>query len=377
MAKLVRMGRRLATPALAAVAALALAPAASAREVPAAWSNYPHVHRSASAVRLVVVHVAEGSFRGTVGWFRNPRARVSAHYVVGRDGDVAHMVRDDQVAWHAGNGWVNAHSIGIEHEGYTGIDGTFTDAEYRTSARVVARLLRRYRLPADRRHVIGHDAVPDPYHRGRFGGFSHHTDPGAHWDWSRYLGYVRSYRAGRVPPPPRLDVVLPGLVLGQTVTGVVPLEAVTVGAVSQAEFLVDGVVRAAGSSFAWDSSFETNGRHVLSVRVVGDDGRTALAAVPVRTENATPPAPVLALELPETATGPVSLQPELSGGPAVRVELWVDGVVVQTAAAAPWTLTWDPAGLAPGPHTVAVRAVGPRGAATATIATITVAPPAP
>src|SRR5436305_7162759 len=60
--------------------------------VPAAWSNYSHHHRPASAVRLVVVHISEGSYSGAVGWFRNPHARAAANYVVGRDGRIAHMV---------------------------------------------------------------------------------------------------------------------------------------------------------------------------------------------------------------------------------------------------------------------------------------------
>jgi hypothetical protein len=364
---------------LVTLLAAALVPAgAAAREAPAAWGNYAHGHRSSSAVVLVVVHVAEGSFLGTVGWFRNPRARASSHYVVGRNGDIAHMVHDDQVAWHAGNGWVNLHSIGIEHEGYTGIDGTFTDLEYRASARLVAGLLRRYALPADRRHLIGHDQVPDPFRRGRFGGWAHHTDPGAHWDWPRYLDYVRAYREGRVPPPPLLDVALQGLALGQTVHGIAPLQAVTVGKVSQVEFLVDGVVRATGATFAWDSSWDLNGKHLLSVRATGPDGRRALAAVPVRTENAPPAPPIVRLQLPETvAPGVVPVQPELLGGPAMRLELWVDGVLTQTALAMPWALAWDASTAEPGPHTVAVRVIGPRGAVRAAIATVTLEPPPP
>jgi N-acetylmuramoyl-L-alanine amidase-like protein/Big-like domain-containing protein len=345
-----------------ALAALALAPTAAARELPAAWSNYPHAHRG--DMRLVVVHVAEGTFGGTVSWFRNPRARASSHYVIGREGDVAHMVPDDQVAWHAGNGFVNRHSIGIEHEGYVGIDGTFTDVEYRTSARLVATLLRRYGLPADRRHLIGHDEVPDPFHHGRFGGWAHHTDPGRFWDWARYLGYVRSFRAGRVPPPPQLDVTLPGIGLGQTLTGVVALQPTAVGA-AQVEVLVDGVPREGPD---WDTSWEANGRHVISARAVGPDGQTALATVVVTTQNAPPAAPIVDFTYAET-----TVQPEVSGGPVVRVELWIDGVVVQTATMEPWTLTWA---ATPGPHTVAVRAVGPRGATAAKVVVVTIpAPP--
>src|SRR5947209_17299416 len=104
---------------------------------------------------MVAVHATEGSYGSTVSWFRNRRAHAAANYVVGRDGQIAHMVPNNEIAWHAGNGYVNAHSIGVEHEGYTRVDGTFTDAEYRASAQLVASLLRAYRIPADRGHAIG------------------------------------------------------------------------------------------------------------------------------------------------------------------------------------------------------------------------------
>ena len=71
-------------------------------------------------------------------------------------------------------------------------------------------------------------------------------------------------------------------------------------------------------------------------------------------------------------SGVVSLTPLLTGGPVARVELWIDGAVVQTVEAAPWTLTWDTATAAAGEHTLALRAVGPRGKATAAIAVVTV-----
>ena len=41
------------------------------------------------------------------------------------------MVAPWNVAWHAGNAWVNAHSFGVEHEGLAGVPALFTDVEYR------------------------------------------------------------------------------------------------------------------------------------------------------------------------------------------------------------------------------------------------------
>jgi hypothetical protein len=355
----------------------ALAALAAVTPIPASPANYSHHYRPASQVRLVVVHVTEGSYDGTVSWFRSPRARAAANYVVGRDGRIAHMVADDRIAWHAGNSYVNYHSVGVEHEGYTDVDGTLTDAEYRASARLVASLLRRYHLPADRRHLIGHSEVPDPNHRGSYGGFAHHRDPGPHWDWARYLSYVRAYRAGTTPPPRALDVAIPDLALGAHVSGIVPWAAETTGVpVDHVDFLVDGVVQYTATeapyAYDWDTSLEQNGRHVLTSRAVAVDGRSAIATTIVLSETAPAPPPVVTLpELPPL-TGVVPIQPELSGGPAARVELWIDGVLTQIAAEEPWTLTWDTTSVAPGPHTLAVRAVGPRGRATAAILTVTV-----
>ena len=52
---------------------------------------------------------------------------------------------------------------------------------------------RRYDIPIDRQHIIGHADVPDPSHPGELGGSDHHTDPGPYWKWGYYLRLVRRY----------------------------------------------------------------------------------------------------------------------------------------------------------------------------------------
>lgn len=346
------------------IAAAAIAP------IPAAPTGYSHTSMPASQVRLVVVHVTEGSYDATISWFRNRRARVASHFVVARDGRVAQMVPTTRAAWHAGDRYTNSHSIGVEHEGYTYVDGTIGDAEYRASARLVASLLKKYRLPADRKHVIGHAEV------GGNGGYAGHTDPGPYWDWARYMSYVRSYRAGRTPPPRAVDVSIPGLALGQSVTGLVTWNAAATGA-QRVDFLVDGVVRAtvtaAPFAWAWDTALENDGRHVLTARAVAADGRSAISTVVVRSQTPPPPPPTATLPEPlPPLAGLVSLTPVLGGGPVSKVEFWVDGAIVQTVEAAPWTLTWT---AVPGQHTLAIRAVGPRGNATADVRLVDVPVP--
>ncbi|MEV6265038.1 N-acetylmuramoyl-L-alanine amidase [Streptomyces sp. NPDC051784] len=151
---------------------------------PASASNWTPSHGSSPRrVDLVVIHVAQQAFTETVGIFRNAAKKVSAHYVVrSGDGFVAQCVREDGIAWHAGNWEYNARSIGIEHEGWIDEPGYFTPAMYERSAMLTAYICERYGLPKDRAHIIGHHEVPG----------SDHTDPGDSWDWDRYIRLVNA-----------------------------------------------------------------------------------------------------------------------------------------------------------------------------------------
>ncbi|PWI20094.1 N-acetylmuramoyl-L-alanine amidase [Streptomyces sp. Act143] len=140
-------------------------------------SKRPTDHR----VDLVIIHVTQTSYRRTLGTFRSPGKKVSAHYVVrSRDGNIAQCVREADIAWHAGNWEYNTRSIGIEHEGWVDQPAYFTDALYEQSAALTADVCLRHGIPIDRTHVIGHHEVPG----------TDHTDPGPYWDWARYMRAV-------------------------------------------------------------------------------------------------------------------------------------------------------------------------------------------
>jgi hypothetical protein len=81
--------------------------------------------------------------------------------------------------------------------------------------------------------------------------------------------------------------------------------------------------------------------------------------------------------LPDPLSGVVQITPTLAGGPLDHVELWIDGSLTQTVTSAPWTLSWDTTGVTAGQHVLAVRAVGPRGRATAAITPVQVQQPQP
>lgn len=103
--------------------------------------------------------------------------KVSAHFLVRRDGQVIQFVDTGKRAWHAGvSNWrgrekVNDFSVGIEMEGTD--DQPFEDAQYDALNRLLADLTGRFgKLP-----LTGHSDVAP----GR------KTDPGPHFDWSRVI----------------------------------------------------------------------------------------------------------------------------------------------------------------------------------------------
>ncbi|MFD8823687.1 N-acetylmuramoyl-L-alanine amidase [Streptomyces sp. NPDC059605] len=133
----------------------------------------------------VVIHVTQGSYAGSISWFQNPTAEVSAHYVVrSSDGQITQTVRDSDTAYHARS--ANASSLGIEHEGFVDDPSWFTDTMYRSSAALTKHLCDRYGIPKDRAHILGHKDVPG----------NDHTDPGPYWDWNRYMQLVGGDNGG-------------------------------------------------------------------------------------------------------------------------------------------------------------------------------------
>lgn len=144
----------------------------------------------------IIIHTIEGSFSGCLSWFQQGKATrpvpTAAHYVISRAGDVCQMVPDDKKCFHANS--YNSRSIGIEHEARVSPWSVrpgkappfpvndFPDVMLDASARVVAALCKKYSIPADRQHIIGHNEVPD----------ASHTDPGA-FPWEAYMARVAEH----------------------------------------------------------------------------------------------------------------------------------------------------------------------------------------
>ena len=105
----------------------------------------------------------------------------SAHYLIrASDGEIAQLVAESDTAYHARS--ANYWTIGIEHEFFLRRGILFTEVQYRSSAALVCAITRRYGIPADRAHIVGHNELP----------FTDHSDPGPTWNWTYYMSLVRA-----------------------------------------------------------------------------------------------------------------------------------------------------------------------------------------
>ncbi|RBQ16346.1 N-acetylmuramoyl-L-alanine amidase [Spongiactinospora rosea] len=154
-------------------------------------------------IDYIIVHDGEATYDTMTRLVADPKY-VSWHYTLrSSDGQVAQHVRGQDIAWHSGNWYVNARSIGLEHEGYLAQGGAwYTEAMYRASAKLVRYLAARHDIPLDREHILGHDNVPGitPAHvRGM------HDDPGPYWDWAHYFELLGAPLHGDGGDPPRFN----------------------------------------------------------------------------------------------------------------------------------------------------------------------------
>ncbi|MCD9088526.1 peptidoglycan recognition family protein [Stenotrophomonas sp. SY1] len=172
---------------------------------PAIWSAASTSNYSASrsaAISAVTVHTTQGSYAGTISWFKNASAQVSAHYVIrSSDGQVTQMVRDAHTAWHVGS--QNSYTLGIEHEGFVDNSSWYTNAMYEASAALVRNFCAKYSAISCTSAYSGAassgiNVLPTSV---KIKGHQHysgqtHTDPGINWNWSKYYSLINPGSGG-------------------------------------------------------------------------------------------------------------------------------------------------------------------------------------
>lgn len=147
----------------------------------------PNWDERALPVSMVVIHYTEmESAEASLARLTDPEAKVSAHYLIGEDGEVVSLVPEHKRAWHAGASYwrglrdVNSASIGIElqHPGHALGYREFAEAQIDALLPLLHRIVHERDIP--RANVVGHSDVA-PMRK---------IDPGELFPWER-LAKVR------------------------------------------------------------------------------------------------------------------------------------------------------------------------------------------
>jgi len=153
-------------------------------------------------VVFVVMHHSGGVAAGDISTLTSG-GKVSCHRYVTRDGQRYQFVRDDDIAWTCGvqaqyernphpmgsrwSGDENRPAFNVEMENRG--RAPFTEQQYNAAADWTADWVRRYGVPFDRQHLLGHrELTVHPLHQ----------NPNDNWDWNRFMQLVGA-RLGASP----------------------------------------------------------------------------------------------------------------------------------------------------------------------------------
>ena len=126
---------------------------------------------------VIIHHTAQDSLEQTLRTFTVPHSEVSAHYVIGRDGEVYQLLNDYVRGWHAGVGkWgtvtdLNSISLGVELDN-NGKE-PFTEPQIYSLLNLLDTLQQRYNIPST--NFIAHSDIAP----------SRKVDPSAFFPWKR------------------------------------------------------------------------------------------------------------------------------------------------------------------------------------------------
>jgi len=125
----------------------------------------PNVTQRRNPVRCLVIHATAGGEAGALSWLCNPASRVSADFVIGKQGNIWQLNADLDAAftWHAGKsawrglemqGTLNPVSIGIELANLNNGRDPYPPPQIAALTNLVRTLMARYAIPLD--HVVRH-----------------------------------------------------------------------------------------------------------------------------------------------------------------------------------------------------------------------------
>lgn len=110
------------------------------------WRESPNQSsRRHAPIRFIILHAdASPSETATIGWICNPKAEVSYHALIHRNGQVTRFVPDEMNAWHAGRStWdglvgLNRWSLGLAFANKNNGKEPLTSAQVKVAKRLIA-----------------------------------------------------------------------------------------------------------------------------------------------------------------------------------------------------------------------------------------------
>ncbi len=145
--------------------------------------NFTKIKRKANKIRFLIIHyTGMQSLRASIRRLIGIRHKVSCHYLITRNGKIYQMVKDQNIAWHAGESkWgkiknLNNTSIGIELEnkGHQFGYQKFPKKQINALQKLSNKLKRKYRIK--NHFVLGHSDIA-PLRK---------SDPGEKFPWQKF-----------------------------------------------------------------------------------------------------------------------------------------------------------------------------------------------
>ena len=144
--------------------------------------NYSKKSRSKKDIKFVIIHyTGMQSEIESIKRLKNPRHKVSCHYLINRKGQIIQMIKDLNVAWHAGKSkWkkfvnLNNISLGIElvNKGHQFGYQNFSVKQINSLIKLSQKLKKRYLIKKE--NFLGHSDIA-PLRK---------NDPGEKFPWKK------------------------------------------------------------------------------------------------------------------------------------------------------------------------------------------------
>jgi hypothetical protein len=170
---------------------------------------------------------------------------------------------------------------------------------------------------------------------------------------------------------------------GATVSGNTPITAVAASpaGIAKVEFFVDGTLLSTATaspySANWNTTAVANGSHTLTTQAFDPSNNVGTSTPVTLTVNNSVTLPTTTITAPAnnatvSGTTPITATASSPAGIA-KVEFFVDGTLLSTATASPYTASWNTTTAANGTHTLTTQAFDPsNNVGTSTPVTITV-----